>query len=150
MPVFKIKKNGVWEEISGISEHTHTKKDITDFPISLPADGGNADTLGGKSADEFAIAADIEELRELIENISVEVDTTLSQEGKAADAKAVGEAIKEAEENALNNGVAILAEAQKSVDALAASIQYLTATDDGNGIITLDFTPLAPASEVTF
>lgn len=85
-----------------------------------------------------------------VSNVIVEVDKTLTEENKAADAKAVGDAIKQAEKNALNNGVAILAEAQKSVDALAASIQYLTATDDGNGIITLDFAPLAPASEVTF
>jgi hypothetical protein len=29
--------------------HEHTKSDITDFPSSLPADGGNADTVGGKT-----------------------------------------------------------------------------------------------------
>ena len=29
--------------------HTHTKAQITDFPSSLPANGGNADTVGGKS-----------------------------------------------------------------------------------------------------
>ena len=27
--------------------HTHTKSQITDFPTSLPANGGNADTVGG-------------------------------------------------------------------------------------------------------
>lgn len=27
--------------------HQHTKSDITDFPTSLPADGGNADTVNG-------------------------------------------------------------------------------------------------------
>lgn len=85
-----------------------------------------------------------------VSNIAVEVDKTLTEENKAADAKAVGDAIKQVEENALNNGVAILAETQKSVDALAASIQYLTATDDGNGIVTLGFGSFAPASEVTF
>ena len=190
MPVLKRKVNGVWVDVSGISEHVHNISDILNFPTALPADGGNADTLDGKTADEFAAASDIEELRGLIENIpaaeqvqadwnqedesavdfiknkpelitkeyvdtavsniAVEVDKTLTEENKAADAKAVGDAIKKVEENALNNGVAILAETQKSVDALAASIQYLTATDDGNGIITLDFAPLAPASEVAF
>ena len=29
--------------------HTHTAADITDFPESLPANGGNADTVGGTS-----------------------------------------------------------------------------------------------------
>ena len=29
-------------------DHTHTKAQITDFPSSLPANGGNADTVGGK------------------------------------------------------------------------------------------------------
>ncbi len=36
--------------------HTHTKSDITDMPASLPANGGNADTLDGKHASDFAVA----------------------------------------------------------------------------------------------
>ncbi|WP_321994837.1 hypothetical protein [Clostridium butyricum] len=35
------------------SYHTHTKSNITDFPTSLPANGGNADTIGGKSSKDF-------------------------------------------------------------------------------------------------
>lgn len=34
--------------------HKHTKADITDFPTSLPANGGNADTVDGKHATDFA------------------------------------------------------------------------------------------------
>ena len=37
------------------SSHTHTKSQITDFPTSLPANGGNADTVDGKHASEFAL-----------------------------------------------------------------------------------------------
>ncbi|MSS43170.1 hypothetical protein FYJ27_05415 [Anaerosalibacter bizertensis] len=33
--------------------HKHSKSDITDFPSSLPANGGNADTVGGKKANQF-------------------------------------------------------------------------------------------------
>ncbi len=33
--------------------HTHTKANITDFPTSLPANGGNADTLDGLHANQF-------------------------------------------------------------------------------------------------
>lgn len=36
------------------SSHKHTASDISDLPASLPANGGNADTLGGKSASAFA------------------------------------------------------------------------------------------------
>lgn len=36
------------------SEHTHTAAQISGLPTSLPANGGNADTLGGKTASEFA------------------------------------------------------------------------------------------------
>ena len=36
------------------SSHTHTKSQITDFPTSLPANGGNADTVDGKHASDFA------------------------------------------------------------------------------------------------
>lgn len=35
------------------SDHKHTKSQITDFPTSMPADGGNADTLEGKHSNEF-------------------------------------------------------------------------------------------------
>ena len=59
-----------------------------------------------------------------------EVDSTLSKSGQAADAKAVGDAINRMKEDALNNDIAVLAEAQKSVDAIAASLQQLTDTYD--------------------
>ena len=36
------------------TSHTHTKSDITDFPTSLPASGGNADTVDNKHAADFA------------------------------------------------------------------------------------------------
>ena len=35
------------------SSHTHTKSQITDFPSSLPANGGNADTVGGKEPEKI-------------------------------------------------------------------------------------------------
>ena len=34
--------------------HTHTKDDITDFPDSLPANGGNADTVDNKHSTDFS------------------------------------------------------------------------------------------------
>jgi hypothetical protein len=37
------------ELLGTLNDHEHTKSDITDFPSSLPADGGNADTVGGKT-----------------------------------------------------------------------------------------------------
>lgn len=53
MPVVKVKKDGVWEDVAGISGHTHTKDEIISFPSSLPANGGNADTLDGMHASDF-------------------------------------------------------------------------------------------------
>ena len=35
------------------SKHTHNKSDITDFPNSLPANGGNADTVDGFDVAEY-------------------------------------------------------------------------------------------------
>lgn len=55
---------------------------------------------------------------------SITVDTTLTKAGQAADAKAVGDAI--------------------------SSMNHIYATDDGNGIITLSYSPLTPASEGVF
>lgn len=47
--------------------HTHTKAQITDFPTSLPANGGNADTVGGFGIDDLgkiinAAIADIDNM----------------------------------------------------------------------------------------
>lgn len=36
------------------SSHTHTKSQITDFPTSLPANGGNADTIDGRHCGRIA------------------------------------------------------------------------------------------------
>lgn len=43
---------GTWD--GTIPDHEHTISDITDFPTSLPASGGDADTLDGKHASDFA------------------------------------------------------------------------------------------------
>ena len=43
---------GTWD--GTIPDHEHTVSDITDFPTSLPANGGNADTLDGKHASDFS------------------------------------------------------------------------------------------------
>jgi hypothetical protein len=55
---------------------------------------------------------------------SIALDTTLTKAGQAADAKAVGDAI--------------------------STMNHIYATDDGNGIITLSYSPLTPASEGVF
>lgn len=44
----KDKWNGKAEAV-----HTHTKSQITDFPTSLPANGGNADTINSFSLSDF-------------------------------------------------------------------------------------------------
>lgn len=44
------------EEVKAPKDHKHKTSDITDFPTSLPADGGNADTLGGKPFSDFRLA----------------------------------------------------------------------------------------------
>lgn len=50
-----------WNSITGKpstfppSSHTHKKSEITDFPTSMPANGGNADTVDGKHASDFPL-----------------------------------------------------------------------------------------------
>lgn len=39
------------------SSHKHAKSDITDMPTSLPANGGNADTVDGKHASDFLLVS---------------------------------------------------------------------------------------------
>ena len=40
--------------------HTHTKSEISDFPTSLPANGGNADTVDGKHASDFVSTSGVQ------------------------------------------------------------------------------------------
>ena len=47
---------GTWD--GTIPDHEHTVSDITDFPTSLPANGGNADTVDGKHASDFSQVID--------------------------------------------------------------------------------------------
>lgn len=47
----------------------------------MPANGGNADTLGGKSANEFASISDIDNVKELIgdEKVSDQIDAAMQE-----------------------------------------------------------------------
>ena len=47
------------ENMDIIDAHTHPYSSITGTPVSLPADGGNADTLEGKHATDFALKTDL-------------------------------------------------------------------------------------------
>ncbi len=85
MSVLKVKKDSVWEEVGGISDHTHTTTDITNFPSSLPADGGNADTVDGKHASDFAAATDMTTAQSDISDLQSKVgDATVSAQISAA------------------------------------------------------------------
>ena len=56
-------QNGNWDKCDkqlkalddgkAATTHEHTKAEITDFPTKLPADGGNAATVGGKSQSQL-------------------------------------------------------------------------------------------------
>ena len=84
MSVLKVKKDGVWENVSGTSGHTHTIDDITNFPEIKP-DGGNADTVDGKHASDFALASDVIDLGTDMLNLHTLVgDTSVAEQVSAA------------------------------------------------------------------
>jgi hypothetical protein len=60
------------------ADHEHKTSDITDFPASLPANGGNADTVGGKSVSDFASASDVEQLKTKINNASFDMSNVMA------------------------------------------------------------------------
>ena len=64
----------VKSKLSGKSDsgHTHSKADITDFPASLPANGGNADTVDNFHADDFVNANDRDQIQ-IPNNVDVPV-----------------------------------------------------------------------------
>ena len=57
----------------------------------------NADSLGGVLASDYALKSDLENLGDT--EVQIELDTTLTQSGMAADAKAAGDRITDLENN---------------------------------------------------
>lgn len=52
-------------------DHVHNYNDLTNKPTSLPANGGNSDTVDGKHASDFATSADITMLQNLVGDTAV-------------------------------------------------------------------------------
>lgn len=69
------------------ASHTHTKSQITDFPTSLPANGGNADTVDGKHAVDFATATGLSDLKDLVGDTSVssQISSAVSTKANTSD-----------------------------------------------------------------
>ena len=61
------------------ASHTHTVSQISDFPTSMPANGGNADTVDGHHADYFA----------KYDNPSIEGAISLVRSGNATTADSI-------------------------------------------------------------
>lgn len=67
-----VGSTSVQSQISNaIDNHTHSYNNLTDKPTSLPANGGNADTVDGKHASDFATSADITTLQNLVGDTAV-------------------------------------------------------------------------------
>lgn len=66
MPVLKVKKDGIWENVAGGSSNQ-------------PVNGGNADTLDGKHASEFALATDVASIQAKVgdESVSAQIKTAI-------------------------------------------------------------------------
>lgn len=52
-------------------DHVHNYNDLTNKPASLPANGGNADTVDGKHASDFATAESMSSIETLVGSTSV-------------------------------------------------------------------------------
>ena len=60
MPVFKIKKDGAWQEVGGVSGHTHNTSQIIDFPsLSKFATTDYVDTKVGKIPTIESIVSEV-------------------------------------------------------------------------------------------
>ena len=51
--------------------HSHSYNDLSNLPTALPANGGNADTIDGKHASDFALATDVTALQTKIGDTAV-------------------------------------------------------------------------------
>lgn len=132
MSVLKVKKDSVWEEVGGISDHTHTTTDITNFPSSLPADGGNADTVDGKHASDFAAATDMTTAQSDISDLQTKVGdlSGLNTVDKSSLVAAINEAAKSGGGGA---GIVIdstLTKSGQAADAAAVGNRLSALSDD--------------------
>lgn len=109
---------GTEQLVATVKNLLSTKAD-TERTTALETIHGNLDEL--QTNDKSSLVAAI---NEAVNREGVEIDPTLSIEGRAADAKSVGDAIK--------------------------AMNHIIATDDGNGIVTLSISPLTPADEEAF
>lgn len=62
---------------AALVDHKHEASELTDFPTSLPANGGNADTLDGKHASDFALASDLDFVVEDLKNSALASDVNV-------------------------------------------------------------------------
>jgi hypothetical protein len=104
--------------------HTHTQSDIIDFPTSLPANGGNADTVDDKHASDFAAAEDFNQLKSQVDGISL----TLS---------GLNVNIEE-----LNHMEGVTSNIQDQLDNKAESAHNHSASDIDNGTFDIDRLPV--------
>lgn len=68
------------------SNHTYSYNDLSDkptVPITLPANGGDADTVDGKHSSDFATVSDIASIQSLVGNTSVATQSYSAVAGKA-------------------------------------------------------------------
>ena len=68
------------------SSHIHSYNDLEDkptIPTTLPANGGNADTVDGKHASDFALASDVTALQTKVGDIAVSEQISIAVSSKA-------------------------------------------------------------------
>ena len=80
-----LRNDNTWQTVTpaniGASptSHTHTKSQITDFPTSLPANGGNADTLKGRD-----ICTEVDSLKSSVSSGKQAIATAITGKGISA------------------------------------------------------------------
>lgn len=78
------------------SNHAHSYNDLSDLPTiptALPANGGNADTVDGKHASEFALATDVAALQTLVGDTGVaeQISTAVASKANVAHTHAIAD-----------------------------------------------------------
>lgn len=113
---------------------------LANKPTSLPANGGNADTVGGKHVDYFAAATDVEELRtsfnEVINETINEVTTKLDKTVEQLDE--VSTKLDEVSTEELTHVAGVTGNIQTQLDEKAPSVHEHSTDDITNGILPIE------------
>lgn len=109
---------------------------LANKPTSLPANGGNSDTVDGKHADYFASASDVKKLEEDFNSDIQEVSTQL--ENTITKLSGVEEKLGNVSTTEFSHVIGVTSNIQTQLDGKAPSVHEHSTSDITSGVLPIE------------